>query len=240
MDPKPLILIIDDEPAIGELLSYEFSARSFEVLQANDPRGALELFQKNRPNAVICDLHLEGQSGTFLLKEMKRLQVNLPFIFITGGSIFSIEDAYDCGADDLFLKPFKRSDIYDSVRRMLGKFSNTRNESESPNTYRSFTLPILGEGSIFQNPNLLFGRHGIFVFTDNERPQVNEMINLELKTPQGPLAVLTGRVRFTDPKNTKGYGLEIFDVRGSRSHEIKTFLRDSKSLYALPLPSSKG
>ncbi|MEI8025550.1 MAG: response regulator [Pseudomonadota bacterium] len=239
MDQKPIILIVDDEPAISELLNYEFSSRSFEVLQATNSSQALELFHTKRPNAVLCDLNLPGHSGSFLLKEMKRDNPKLPFIFMTGDTLFSLTDAYRCGADDLFLKPFKRADISNSVLRMLGRFSLANCDANKFDSSKAFTLQLNDEKSLFENSNLLFGRHGIYVFSDDELPQLKDMINLELKNQEGKLATLTGCVRFIYSKIHRGYGLEIYDASGVKSSEIKTFFNSSNSFYALPLPDSK-
>ncbi len=239
MDPKPVILIVDDEPAISELINYEFSSRSFEVLQATNSSEALELFHKKRPHAIICDLNLPGHSGEHLLKEVKQDAPNLPFIFITGDSVFSLLDAYRCGADDLFLKPFKRADISNSVIRMLERFRPPKSEVHKFDNFKVFTLQLSNESSLFENSNLLVGRLGIYVFSDDELPQVKDTIALELKSPDGQLAILTGCVRFIYSKNHRGYGLEIYDASGVKSTEIKTFLSNSKTFCALPLPDSK-
>lgn len=239
MDHKPIILIVEDEPAIGELLNYEFSSRSFEVLQAENSSEALELFHKKRPNAVICDFNLPGHSGDYFLKKVKQDNPNLPFIFMTGDTVFSLLDAYRCGADDLFLKPFKRADISNSVIRLLGRFSLTNSEANKFDSSKAFNLLLNDDKSLFENSKLLFGRYGMYVFSDDELPQVNDVITLELKSSDGQLAMLTGCVRFIYSRIHRGYGLEIYDVSGVKSTEIKTFFSNSKSFYALPLPDSK-
>lgn len=238
MNPKPIILIIDDEPAIGELLAYEFLAHSFEVDLAESGHEATRQFEKNRPDAVICDLHLQGLSGPSLVKQMKSENPNLPFIFMTGGLDFSIIDTYRCGADDLFLKPFKRSEISASIIRMLQRTSLERVEPYGVQAAKTWTVRLTSKSTLLSNSHLLFGRHGVYVFTDDDLPNVNDIISLNIKNDDGPLAVLTGCVRFIYSTSNRGFGLEIYSVSGNQSSELKTFFKNSKDFFALPLPDA--
>ena len=60
---SPLLLVIDDDPAIRELLSRELSLAGYETIAASDGVQGREMFERHRPDLVITDLAMPRADG---------------------------------------------------------------------------------------------------------------------------------------------------------------------------------
>jgi CheY-like chemotaxis protein len=238
MDLKPTLLIIDDEPAICELLSFEFSNHSFEVALAHSYHDAMLELSKRKPDVVICDLNLSGQSGSTLLKEVKQNHQDIPFILITGSTEFTILDAYRWGADDFFVKPFKRSEIFKSVCSKLEKNWTRELLPLTSQKFARYNLDLENADIKLSGPKLLIGRIGAYIFSSDELPSVDDVIQLNLKCDVRVLVTIIGKVRFTNPLTEPGYGLEIYSVVGEKSAVLIDHLSQTKTGLAIPIPRS--
>lgn len=97
------------------------SAAGYEVALAEDGQVGLEMFARNKPDLVICDIKMPQINGFELLKRIKT-ESTVPVILITGfGEIIETKSAYDMGADDFFTKPFKRDEIVKSIQKHLSE-----------------------------------------------------------------------------------------------------------------------
>jgi response regulator RpfG family c-di-GMP phosphodiesterase len=82
---KLRLLLVDDEERIIESLSELFRDR-YRVLTAGSPDEALERFEEHRPELVLCDQRMPGQTGIELLKRMRDLEPGTIRMLITGYS----------------------------------------------------------------------------------------------------------------------------------------------------------
>jgi PAS domain S-box-containing protein len=118
------ILVVDDEPAIVELLRKVLGQLGYRVHTCVDSVAALDLF-RDRPEAfdlVISDQTMPDLSGDRLLAELRRIRPELPVILCSGFSeTVSAEQARALGADDFLLKPTDRGDLARAVRRALDR-----------------------------------------------------------------------------------------------------------------------
>jgi CheY-like chemotaxis protein len=64
MREKPLILVVDDEPNLLEIISTKLSSSGFEVVVAYNAKEAIDAATKLRPDLVLMDVHMPGESGT--------------------------------------------------------------------------------------------------------------------------------------------------------------------------------
>src|SRR3989339_972122 len=100
------ILVIDDEPGICNLLSYELSLQGYSVVTAMDGDKALELIRKEKFQLIITDIKMPNLDGMQVLYEVKRLDPSIEVIVITGfGTIMTAVDAMKHGAYDFIQKP---------------------------------------------------------------------------------------------------------------------------------------
>jgi two-component system phosphate regulon response regulator PhoB len=116
------VLIVEDEPAIAELLALHLRHGGFEVAQAADGDAAMEAVDRVLPDLVLLDWMLPGTSGLALLKRW-RAQARtreLPVIMLTArGEEADRVAGLDGGADDYLPKPFSPSELMARIRAVL-------------------------------------------------------------------------------------------------------------------------
>ncbi len=103
------VLVVDDDPAVRELLLEYFTALGFRASGAHDGRGAITTLQRSwgRFGLVVTDLNLPGADGFAVLQAARQANVNCFVVIITGyASLDSAIRAVRVGAYDYLTKPF--------------------------------------------------------------------------------------------------------------------------------------
>jgi phosphate regulon transcriptional regulator PhoB len=126
------ILIVDDEPDIVELVSYNLEREGFVTIKAHDGETALCKVRIEKPDLLILDLMLPGVSG---LDICKRIRANpetssLPIIMLTAKAdevdkIIGLE----LGADDYITKPFSVKELTARIRTILRRIQEGKKPS---------------------------------------------------------------------------------------------------------------
>jgi len=113
------ILVVDDEPQIGRLLTTSLGARGYEVAVASDGQAALELAASWRPDLILLDLALPTIAGLDVCRQL-RAWSQVPIIVLT---VRDAEQdkvaALDLGADDYLTKPFGTAELLARIRVAL-------------------------------------------------------------------------------------------------------------------------
>ncbi|MDG4945896.1 sigma-54 dependent transcriptional regulator [Weeksellaceae bacterium KMM 9713] len=122
----PNILIIEDEPAIRNVLRDILTDedKTFKVEEAGDGEEGLELIKKKDYDLVICDIKMPKKDGLEVLQLALNINPDLPFLMISGHG--DIETAVDCikkGAYDYISKPPDLNRLLNSVRIALDRKS---------------------------------------------------------------------------------------------------------------------
>ncbi len=111
--PGLSVLVIDDEPAMREVLSLRIAGWGHEPRLAADAVEAERELDRRRPDIVLCDLILPGMSGMDLLRHIKSQDPTLPIVMITAhGDIDGAVEAMKSGALDFLTKPFDNVALY--------------------------------------------------------------------------------------------------------------------------------
>ncbi len=107
MVKKMKLLVVDDEIGIISFLYDFFVARDFEVLQATNGKGALNIIRKEKPPIVLLDIKLgSGMNGIDVLREIRDIDKDIKVIMMTGVKDKDITDeAMGLGATDYITKP---------------------------------------------------------------------------------------------------------------------------------------
>ena len=114
------LLIVEDEPKILLFLKRFFIRKGYQVKAVASAEDAWNALTETEYDLVISDLVLEGMSGMDLLKKLRAIDKDLPFIIITGaGTIESAVEAIKIGAFHYVTKPFKREDLEFMVQRAV-------------------------------------------------------------------------------------------------------------------------
>jgi DNA-binding NtrC family response regulator len=116
---KTRILILDDEPIVCKRLKPAFLKAGYSVETFSDGAQALARFAEEPFDLVITDLKMEGLDGMQFLAKVKELSPQAGVIVITGfATLETAKESFRKGAFDFVAKPFKLSDIMDTVRRL--------------------------------------------------------------------------------------------------------------------------
>ncbi len=119
---KPRLLIVEDDPALRELLGWNFEREGFDVASTPDGEEALILAQETPPDVVILDWMIEGVSGIEVCRRLRRLQetANVPIIMLTArGEEADRIRGLETGADDYVTKPFSPRELVARVGAVL-------------------------------------------------------------------------------------------------------------------------
>jgi two-component system, OmpR family, alkaline phosphatase synthesis response regulator PhoP len=138
------ILVVEDEPDISKLVSYNLAQERFKVLTAEDGEQALKVIQKEKPNLVVLDLMLPGLSGMEVCKILRDRPetAKLPILMLTAkASETDRVVGLEMGADDYLAKPFSPREMVARVRAILRRANNAAT-AEPPPTYDQGGLKI--------------------------------------------------------------------------------------------------
>jgi phosphate regulon transcriptional regulator PhoB len=116
------ILLVDDEPDLRELVSYNLKKEGYQVLAAADGEQALEKMRKVSFDLIILDVMLPGIQGMDLCRMIRKSPKteSVPLLMLTARS--GVEDkvrGLDTGADDYMTKPFSPKELIARVRALL-------------------------------------------------------------------------------------------------------------------------
>jgi two-component system alkaline phosphatase synthesis response regulator PhoP len=114
------VLVVDDEPAIVTLLTYNLKAANYEVVTATNGVEAVQLAMNDDFDAILLDLMLPGLDGVEVTKKLRQERVSTPIIMITAKTdefdkIFGLE----LGADDYITKPFSPREVIARLKAVL-------------------------------------------------------------------------------------------------------------------------
>ena len=113
------ILLVEDEPAIAEAVSYALQDAGFKVDAVGDGGEALEASRRLNYDLMILDLLLPGMSGLNVCRTV-RAESNLPILMLTAReSELDRVVGLDTGADDYVTKPFSIAELVSRVRALL-------------------------------------------------------------------------------------------------------------------------
>ncbi|MBE5072725.1 phosphate regulon transcriptional regulator PhoB [Erythrobacteraceae bacterium E2-1 Yellow Sea] len=116
------LLLVEDDPALSELLEFRFQNEGYDVRCTADGDEALILAQEERPDLVILDWMIEGTSGIEVCRRLRRDKetAHVPIIMLTAREA---EDdrvrGLETGADDYLTKPFSPRELLARVAAVM-------------------------------------------------------------------------------------------------------------------------
>jgi DNA-binding NarL/FixJ family response regulator len=145
------ILVVDDDPAMTEMLSGLLHQAGFVSRQAATGEEALAYTRRERPRLVLLDVRLPGVSGYEVCRELRgRFGEELPIVFVSGERVEPFDRAAGLllGADDYIVKPFAPDELIARVRRLVARFAQQKTETDRPKLTRreGEVLQLLANG----------------------------------------------------------------------------------------------
>jgi DNA-binding response OmpR family regulator len=114
------ILIVDDEPGLRDFVGVTLKLAGFRVLFAPDGAGVPQMVLHAKPQLVVMDLSMPAVSGLEALRQLRALGSTVPVVMLTGRDEDDARySAFDAGADDYLLKPFKARELVARVTAVL-------------------------------------------------------------------------------------------------------------------------
>ena len=116
------VLVVEDEPAIQELIAYSLKQAGHQPLRADNAEHALRLVQEALPDLVLLDWMLPGLSGIELARRLRadRRTKAIPIIMLTARADEQDKlTGLDTGADDYITKPFSPRELTARVKAVL-------------------------------------------------------------------------------------------------------------------------
>ncbi len=106
------LLVVDDEPAIRQVVSSHLRKAGYIVDQASDGESAMERLSRGDVDIALCDIKLPGLSGIELLRQARAVNVDTAFIMMTAfASVDTAIEAIKAGAADYMIKPLNNEEL---------------------------------------------------------------------------------------------------------------------------------
>ncbi|MCX7046875.1 MAG: sigma-54 dependent transcriptional regulator [Candidatus Sumerlaeota bacterium] len=138
------IVIIDDEPKMGQIIKRTLAREGYDADATTDPNQGLEWIGEFPARLVLCDLKMPEMSGIDVLERAKTLRPEIGFIIMTAyASVENTVEAFKKGVYDYITKPFGTEDLKQKVSHYLEK-CQLQKENES-------LKALVGEKYQFEN-----------------------------------------------------------------------------------------
>jgi DNA-binding response OmpR family regulator len=132
MDMPPKILVVDDEPAVTDLLAYNLRKAGYEILLATNGSEALHLASESSPDLILLDLMIPEIDGLDVCRELRKTS-GVPIIMVTArGEEIDRVVGLELGADDYVSKPFSVRELLARIKAVLRRAQT--NEANEPIT----------------------------------------------------------------------------------------------------------
>jgi len=231
MEATPCILTVDDEAGIRQNLSAYLQDCGYRTLEASNGREGLDVFRRERPDVVLCDLRMPGMDGLELLARIHEESSETPVIVVSGvGTLGDVVQALRRGAWDYLTKPIEDMGFLESaLRRALEKRRLARENSE----YRDYLEVLIAElkqtlGRLEQDEEA--GRSLQFRLLP---PDEQELLDCRFSRRLYPSAFLSGDFVDYFALDDDRVGLYMIDVsgHGAASAFLTVMLRTTVNQY---------
>jgi two-component system phosphate regulon response regulator PhoB len=125
------ILIVEDEPAIREMIAFALRTQSYQPICVQDGKEALQAIADRIPDLILLDWMLPGISGIELVKRFRRHENtrDVPIIMLTAkGEEADRLTGFEQGADDYVVKPFSARELLARIKAVLRRSRETEDD----------------------------------------------------------------------------------------------------------------
>ena len=131
------ILFVEDDTNLGMLLKENMEHKGFETVWCRDGEEGISAFRPGEFNICILDIMLPLKDGFELSKEIRKIDPDIPFIFLTAKSIHDDRiKGFEHGCDDYITKPFSTQELYMRINAVLRRSQQKSiNSNDKPGIY---------------------------------------------------------------------------------------------------------
>lgn len=131
--PNKTILVIDDEPALRDLLKFILGAEGFRVLTAATGKSGMMLVEGEKPDLILLDLMLPDISGLDICRKLREQRNHTPIVMLTArASEAEKVIGLSLGANDYITKPFSNLEVIARVKAQLQGVERLRASQRAP------------------------------------------------------------------------------------------------------------
>ena len=133
-EPRPRVLVVDDEAKLTELLRLELDVEGYAVDVANDgATGLVKARSQPAPDLIVLDWNLPDFTGVDICQRIRSGGVTTPILMLTGhDDVADRVTALDAGVDDYLIKPFSIEELMARLRAMQRRAQSFSNGSVEP------------------------------------------------------------------------------------------------------------
>jgi len=118
--PKPLILIVEDDPELAHLISDQLESSGMLTQVHHRAANVVRYLQSNFANLMLLDVNLPDESGFSLVDKLKAENLEVPIIFLTGNDNETDRvKGLEMGGDDYITKPFSFTELVARIHAVL-------------------------------------------------------------------------------------------------------------------------
>ncbi len=127
------ILLVDDEPSILEIISYNLENEGYEVVTAKNGAEAVKKAKKKLPHLIILDVmmpEMDGIEACETLRTTPGLENTIITFLTARGEDYSQLAGFEAGADDYITKPIKPKVLVSKIKALLRRLNTEKEEAE--------------------------------------------------------------------------------------------------------------
>ncbi|MBL0103882.1 MAG: response regulator [Bacteroidetes bacterium] len=116
------ILVVDDEPDIVEILSYNLQKNNYQVFKATNGEECLLEAQKSHPDLIILDIGMPVMNGIETCRKLRQMAdfKTTPVLFLTADSDeYTSMSAFDAGGSHFITKPIRPGILVNMINELL-------------------------------------------------------------------------------------------------------------------------
>jgi len=130
------ILLIEDESSVANFIRKGLSEEGYTVSVAFSGDSGLQMATETRYDLVILDIMLHDKNGIDVCKELRRLNISSPILFLTAlGTPENIAHGLNSGGDDYLVKPFKFIELNARIKALLRRSDPKENSDDHNSVY---------------------------------------------------------------------------------------------------------
>jgi CheY-like chemotaxis protein len=138
IEPRPLILVVDDEPMVREWVCAVLEEEGYRVAVAADGDQALVIIRQEAPVLMVLDMFMSGKEGLETIIELRKEHHSIKILATSGGPIHGfdvLKIARLFGAHAVFAKPFSAEVLLDEIAKVLNQSdpASVRPEGDASN-----------------------------------------------------------------------------------------------------------
>lgn len=215
------ILVVDDEPALCELMDAVLTGAGMDVRTVCDGSQAVARLQKEKFDAVFLDVWMPAPDGFEVAQQMRASGFNqkTPLVMITGDADPSVlKRGFEAGANYFLFKPMDRRGLLRLVRATQGSIQNEKRRFQR--------VEVRCRAIVQSGPERVEGHtadlslNGVLVEADRLF-EMNASVDVEIRLPAGPPLRARGRVM---RKLERHMGIALDNIQASESARLQEFL----------------